>query len=317
MKRVLVTGSRGFVGMHLCSALQKEGAEVTGLDRAGKESPLPPWFAQLYPDFDADRMQRIQSDLQECAEIQAILKDGKYDTIIHLAGTAFVPEGWMNTAAVITNNTVVPVRIFQAARDANFQGRIVFVSSGEVYGTRQSMPLRESHALEPENPYAESKRSAEQHALYFVSRGLDIVIARPFNQVGPGQNPSFVIPSFLTRIREACATGQTEIVVGDLDAERDFLDVRDAARAYGTLARAGRRGEAYNICSGKPVTIRTVLQTALSVSGANLKTRTDSSLLRVEGKSIRYGSCEKIQALGWKSGISLEESVRTIWSLLP
>ncbi len=311
MKRVLITGSRGFLGQHLCLSLLRDGYEVTGLDRSGKDRKPPSWWT-LYPDSKPDQIQQVESDLGSCDQIRGVLEEQSYDFILHLAGTAFVPEGWINTADVAVNNTVVPIRLFQAARDANFKGRIVFVSSGEVYGAKHPMPLLEDFTLEPENPYAESKRSAEQYAGYFVSRGLDIVIARPFNQIGPGQNPAFVIPSFLCRIRDAAARGETEIQVGDLDAERDFLDVRDAARAYSIVAEKGIKGQAYNICSGRPVTIRRVLDLALKVTGANLKPRIDPSLLR-DGKSIRYGSCEKLMNLGWSSSVELEESIRDIW----
>ncbi|MBL8020904.1 MAG: GDP-mannose 4,6-dehydratase [Leptospirales bacterium] len=315
MKHALITGSRGFVGTHLARHLLNEGYRVSGLDRPGSGQVRPRWLSAIYSDLNKS-VESIDSTMEDCKSLGKIFASNNFDAVFHLAGTAFVPEGWKDPAGVIENNTVVPVRLFQAARDNGFKGTIVFASSGEVYGVKGTMPILESQPVAPGNPYAESKRAAEQFIPYFCEQGMRIVIARPFNHIGPGQRENFVVPSFLARIAEAQSQNKSSISVGDLESERDFADVRDVAQAYQILAERGESGEIYNICSGQPVPIRRVLDLAIEVTGSKIVPVTDPALLRPDGRSIRFGSSSKLNALGWKQRYSLKQSVQDTWKAM-
>lgn len=309
MKDAIVTGGKGFAGTHLTAALLEQGRRVTTLDRSA--SPWPEWSRRVYPSVDFNSAKSITSSLNSLEDLKSWLADTDAD-VFHLAGSAFVPESWEKTALTVESNTLVPVRLFEAARDSSFQGRIVFVSSGEVYGA-EPRAFSETAETCPETPYAQSKLAAESFVRYFVKQGLHIVIARAFNHIGPGQRDSFVVPSFLGRIREAKRTAQSKILVGDLESGRDFLDVRDVVRAYMLLAEKGEKGEIYNVCSGQATKIRTILETALNVCGASLAPEVDPALLRKEGPADRYGSNEKLTALGWSRCWSIEQTIADTW----
>lgn len=312
MKDAIVTGGRGFAGTHLTAALLGQGRHVTTVDRSA--GGWPAWTAQVYPEIDFSRTRGIASSMSSTEELGDLLRNSTAD-VFHLAGSAFVPESWEKTVLTVESNTLIPVRLFEAARNNSFRGRIVFVSSGEVYGSRPQA-FTESSDTSPETPYAESKLAAESFVRYFVKQGVEIVIARSFNHIGPGQRESFVLPSFLGRIREAMRLGQTIMRVGDLESGRDFLDVRDVVRAYILLAEKGNPGEVYNVCSGKPAKIRTILETALSICGANLRPEVDPALLRKEGPADRYGSNEKLSSLGWSRCWSMEQTISDTWKVI-
>ncbi len=312
MKDAIVTGGRGFAGTHLTAALLEQGRRVTTLDRSA--GGWPGWAKAVYPKIDFDQARGITSSMSSTEELGGLLKDSDAD-VFHLAGSAFVPESWERTVLTVESNTLIPVRLFEAARDSSFRGRIVFVSSGEVYGS-QPQAFAETSATNPETPYAESKLAAESFVRYFVKQGVQIVIARSFNHIGPGQRESFVLPSFLGRISEAVRLGQTVMRVGDLESGRDFLDVRDVVRAYMLLAEKGLPGQVYNVCSGKPAKIRAILDTALTICGANLKPEVDASLLRKEGPADRYGSNAKLCALGWSRCWTMEQTISDTWKVI-
>lgn len=309
MKDAIVTGGKGFAGTHLTAALLQQGRRVTTLDRSA--SAWPDWSRQVYPGIDFEKARSLTSSLNSMEELKTWLSDTDAD-VFHLAGSAFVPESWEKTSLTVESNTLVPVRLFEAARDSSFRGCIVLVSSGEVYG---SEPLAFSETADtcPETPYAQSKLAAESFVRFFVKQGLHIVIARAFNHIGPGQRDSFVVPSFLGRIREAKRTGQTKILVGDLESGRDFLDVRDVVSAYILLAEKGENGNIYNVCSGQATKIRTILETALRVTAASLLPEVDPALLRKEGPADRYGSNAKLTQLGWSRRWSIEETILDTW----
>lgn len=315
MKHALITGSRGFVGTHLARHLLGQGYRVSGLDRPGSGQGTPGWLSVVYSDLSKS-VELIESTMNDCESLGKIFALNDFDTVFHLAGTAFVPEGWTNPAGVIENNTVVPVRLFQAARDNGFKGTIVFASSGEVYGVKGTMPIMETQPPAPGNPYAESKYAAEKFIPYFCEQGMRIVIARPFNHIGPGQRENFVVPSFLSRIAEAQKQRANSISVGDLESERDFADVRDVSMAYQILAERGESGQIYNICSGQPVAIRRVLDLAIEVTGSDIVPTVDQALLRPDGRSIRYGSSAKLAGLGWEQRYSLKQSILDTWKAM-
>ncbi|MBI3394963.1 MAG: GDP-mannose 4,6-dehydratase [Spirochaetia bacterium] len=314
--KVLITGIHGFVGSHLCLYLLGCGDQVSGLDRRGVAPADLGRFAGRGAEPSLDTVTIFRGDLSTVESCAQLIQDSRPDAVIHLAGNAFVPGGWTDPADMLRNNALNTVQLLQGAREAGWKGRFLLASSSDVYGSASDLPITESTPTKPESPYASSKLAAEQMSLYFLRDGIETLIARPFNHAGPGQKEGFVIPSFLCRIRDAMQKGQTEMVVGDIESARDFTDVRDVARAYRILLEKGRPGEVYNVCSGKPVKIREILERAMDAAGARLAFRVDPALLRPEGPSQRYGSAAKISALGWAPELGLQNTVRDTWEYL-
>jgi GDP-4-dehydro-6-deoxy-D-mannose reductase len=318
MNLALITGIQGFAGSYLCHELLGRGDRVYGLDRqsAGARAlPLPrPGMAAIDPRRIAE-VEVFASDMSDVNQLADILRKTDANHVYHLAGAAFVPDSWKNPAATLQTNSMCPLTMLQAARQIGWQGRFLFVSSSDVYGTpaASELPLTEDSPIRAESPYALSKYTTEQFARYYDQDGIEVVIARPFNHIGPGQRQEFVVPSFLERIEAAVRASESTITVGELDAVRDFTDVRDVVRAYGLLLERGQRGVVYNICSGHPVRIREILETGLRVSGHDLRYEVDPALLRPEGANQRYGDCQRLQDLGWSARYSLEDSIRDMY----
>jgi GDP-4-dehydro-6-deoxy-D-mannose reductase len=194
---------------------------------------------------------------------------------------------------------------------------LVFTSSAEVYGRQppENIPLRETCALNPANPYAASKAAAEMLLLGEAHTfGLDVVIARAFNHIGPGQNERFVVASFAAQLAKIAAGGAPQLFVGNLDAKRDFLDVRDVVRAYVALARDGAAGEIYNVCSGTARSIRDVLRELIIAAHVPVEVRDDPGRMRPSDVPLFVGDASKLRAAtGWEPHIAFAASIRDIY----
>jgi len=295
--------------------LREGGYEVSGIDR----QPMDPehfsrFFGQdAFPGMDVP-VPVLVTDMQSPDVIRNFFAKNKCDGIIHLAGMAFPPDGWKSPSSMIQANILATANLLEGARDAGWNGRFLLISSGEVYSADPAakMPLGEDASVTYETPYAASKLAAE-HFTRFFKESFDVLIARPFNHIGPGQKGEYVVPSFLRRISEARQKGLKSVTVGDLSSGRDFTDVRDVVDAYRTLLEKGTPGETYNVCSGKPVLIKEIFETACRIVDVDLESETDPALLRPEGGNIRFGSADKIRSLGWRPKFSLEESMRAVY----
>jgi GDP-4-dehydro-6-deoxy-D-mannose reductase len=196
--------------------------------------------------------------------------------------------------------------------------RIVFASSAEVYGARDAgeYPIVETLDLRPRNPYAASKAAAEAILLgESRSFGTDVVVARAFNHIGPGQDERFVVASFAAQLARIAAGGTPKLFVGNLETARDFLDVRDVVAAYIALARDGERGEVYNVCSGRAVAIRDVLRELIAIARAPVEVREDPERKRGGAEiPLLVGNPAKLRArTGWEPKIPLVRSLREIY----
>lgn len=314
-QRTLITGINGFAGFYLTCELLRQGGEVCGLDRRGRWAPAGRAGAE---DLSAEALggvHVVEDDLSSAERFGSILCKLQPTDIVHLAGMAFVMDSWKSPAAALEANTAATLRLLEGARDSGWQGRILLISSSDVYGqpAPERLPIDESFPTDPCNPYALSKLAAESFARFFQSERTQILIARPFNHIGPDQREDFVAPSFLRQILAARDEGRKTLSVGDLRSVRDFTDVRDVARAYALLLERGEPGEVYNICSGTPVTIETLLERALAMSGVSLKCEVDPARLRPEGADARYGSAAKLQQLGWRRQYDLDATLRDMW----
>jgi len=295
--RVVVTGATGFVGGHLLAALRAAGHEPVAL--GGPHDPPP----------------AIAVDLLDSAAVRDVVAGAAPDAIVHLAGQAFVPLSVVDPLGTLAVNATGTAHVLEAARAV--RARVLVVSSAEVYGIQRAerMPLDETAVLRPGNAYAASKVAAETYALaWHRSYGLDVVVARPFNHIGPGQDERFVVASFARQLADIAGGAPPLLRVGNLEAQRDFLDVRDVAAAYVLLLANGRAGEVYNICSGRPVAIREVLRQLITIARVPVEIRDDPERMRSSDLPILSGDATKLRAeTGWEPQYSLAASLRDIY----
>jgi len=302
--RVLVTGATGFVGRHLLDALRRAGHEPIAV---GGPHDAPP---------------ALTVDLLDASAVRAIVDTAAPGAIVHLGGQAFVPQSIADPLGTLAVNATGTAHVLEAARAYRDRVqaplRVLVVSSAEVYGIQrpERMPLDEGAAVRPTNAYAASKVAAEAYALAWQrSYGLDCVIARPFNHIGPGQDERFVVASFARQLADIAAGAPAVMHVGNLAAERDFLDVRDVAAAYVLLVANGRSGEVFNICSGRTVAIREVLRQLITIARVPVEIRDDPERMRLSDLPILSGDATKLRAeTGWAPRYTLEASLRDIYA---
>ncbi len=301
--RALVTGASGFVGHYLTAALRAAGDEVlaAGSARDGEG------FAPI--------------DLADVRSLRAVIDQAEPDVIYHLAAQAFVPESIEMPYATYDANILGTARLLQAVRDwrgsSGQNPRILFTSSAEVYGRHSpsELPLTESLDTRPANPYAASKAAAEALVLAEArSFEMDVIVTRAFNHIGVGQSEHFVVSSFATQLANISAGSAPLLYVGNLQAQRDFLDVRDVVAAYLALARDGQSTQVYNICSGIPISISEILRQLITAAGVPVEVREDPARMRPSDVPVFYGSNQKIcQLTGWSPKIALRQSLREIY----
>lgn len=305
--RVLITGMNGFAGTALCELLISETSwTLLGVARSAPDHSSHPRIAWAKLDLgDADGIKRL-------------MQREKPDVIVHLAGQAHVPTSWADPWGTFESNVRSQLYLFQAILAAKISPRILVITSNEIYGAprhAQELPFRETRLLSPNNPYAVSKVAADAMALqYQRSHQLDVIVARPFNHTGPKQNGRFVVPDFARQVAEI-EVGKREPLmrVGNMSAQRDYTDVRDIARAYLALIQHGISGETYNVCSGTPRSIQSILDHLLQLTPTAIRIETDPSKFRVVDTPISYGDNSKIrQATGWQPQIPIEQTVADI-----
>ena len=298
-KEVLITGVNGFVGKHVADRFQSLGFEVTGTAR--QRSPKPEVASSL------DNY--IATDMLDARAVNRLSLDG-VSAIIHLAGRSSVGESFQHPGEYITQNPLMTHNLFDHAQRQGFEGRIVSVSTGALYDPNQPLPLHEESKTAPNSPYAIGKLSAEAVALYFKSRGIDAVIARPFNHIGPGQGTGFLLPDLYSQLRSS-EYGET-LRVGNLATRRDYTDVRDIARAYSDLATAQSLGHSiYNICSGKSLSGLEITDMIKDASGRqDVHTTIDPAKVRPNEILNIQGDYSQLHAdTGWDPQIDIRQTV--------
>ena len=302
--RVLVTGATGFVGRHLLDALRAAGHEPVAVG-----GPL-------------DGPPAVGLNIVDAQAVRRVVDAAAPEAIVHLAGQAFVPQSVADPLGTLAVNAGGTANVLEAARAYRDRVgaplRVLLISSAEVYGVQrpERMPLDENAVIRPANAYAASKAAAEAYALaWHRSYDLDCVIARPFNHIGPGQDPRFVVPSFAHQLAQIAAGAPPVMLVGNLEPQRDFLDVRDVVAAYVLLLANGRAGEVYNICSGHPVAIREVLRQLITIAGVAVEVRDDPERVRSSDLPILSGDATKLRAAtGWAPQYALATSLRDIYA---
>lgn len=301
MKNVLVTGANGFVGHHLVKELFENDIQVTAVGgRAGNAEPS---------DYVS---QYVSLDLTD-SEAAKTIDFSNIDGIIHLAGLAAVGPSFDNPMEYINTNIGIQVNLMEAALSQKKTPRFLVVSSGSLYDAKADLPITETTRVNPSSPYAVSKLGQEQMAQYYQGRGFETIIARPFNHCGPGQSPGFIVPDLAEQL-VSVERGEKEIVsVGNLDAERDYTDVRDIARAYRLILGKGVPGEIYNICSGTPRSGHDILKELKLASGIDAITKQDPEKMRPADNPIIYGDHSKLtEHTGWNPGITFDATVNDV-----
>ncbi|WP_162053124.1 GDP-mannose 4,6-dehydratase [Pontibacter pamirensis] len=311
MEKYLVTGFSGFVAKHFLDFLdeQEVPAYVLGVDIHRPEF-------NIY-GFKYVRCSFERTDLLDKDQVDNIIYQFQPSYILHLASFSSVAFSWKNPVASFANNTNIFLNLLEKVRGMNLDCRILSIGSSEEYGNvhAEDMPLKEEHPLNPISPYAVARVSQEMlSTVYVEGYGMDIVMTRSFNHIGPGQRDLFVISSFAKQlVSMARIEGKAHLVTGDTSIIRDFVDVRDVVRAYYLLLKKGKKGEIYNICSGTGTTLKEVLDKMGMILGTEVENQVNEKFIRPNDNQIIIGSNDKIkEAIGFEPSIPLDESLRDI-----
>jgi len=309
VKKALITGITGFAGSHLAELLLKEGFEVYGTIRPRSKTDNI--------DLIKNRLNLFDADLMDSHSLYSIIVKIKPDYIFHLAAQSFVQTSWASPATTMEMNVIGSVHLFEAIRRAEIDPTIQIACSSEEYGLvyPNELPIKEDNPLRPQSPYAVSKVAMDYLGYqYFQSYKMKIIRTRGFNHTGPRRGEVFVTSNFAKQIAEI-EKGKREpmIEVGNLEAKRDWTDVRDMVRAYLLAVQKGTPGEVYNICSEKTVRVGDMLEMLLKMSKVKVEIRQDPSRLRPSDVPVLLGDCTKFRkATGWKPEIPFEKTMEDL-----
>ena len=305
--RVLITGITGFAGSHLADhCLERGGMDVYGIIR---------WRSRTENiEHLQGKIKLLECDLRDATSTRDVIEEIRPDQIFHLAAQSFVPTSWRAPTESLVTNVIGQLNIFEAMRKINLKARIQIACSSEEYGMvyDNELPVTEEQPLRPLSPYGVSKVGQDVLGYqYFMSYKMDIVRTRGFNHTGPRRAPVFVVSDFAKQIADI-EKGLKEPVlyVGNLDAERDFTDVRDIVRAYYLSLEKGRSGEVYNLCSEKSWKIRDLLDRLLSQTDAKIEVKQDPARLRPSDVPRLRGDCSRFRRdTGWAPRIPFEQTL--------
>jgi GDP-4-dehydro-6-deoxy-D-mannose reductase len=305
--RILVTGAQGFAGTHLLAELSRSGShQIT----AGV-------YGAVARPVDEAGVRWISLDVTSDESTRAAIRECEPEQVYHLAGQASVGESFRSPQQTWEVNATGTLRVLEALRlEGLTSSRLLLTSSAEVYGDVDptEQPVAEETPLRPLTPYGASKAAAEMVAIQFArSATAQVVIARSFNQIGPGQDDRFVLPSVarqLVRIRQGAA--EPELRVGTLDVRRDFLDVRDGVCGYVAIMERGRSGEAYNVCSGESLLLGEVLNRLVEISRTGAKVVVDPERVRAVDIPALGGDSSRLRSLGWEPRVPLQQTLEDL-----
>ncbi len=312
--RILITGITGFVGSHLAEyCLKQPNVQVFGTVLSHHLGDELQRIEKI-----KDKIELLECDLTNRVAAARVMEKARPDKIFHLAAQSFVPTSWKSPEDTLCNNIIAQLNIFEVAREMKLDPVIVLACSSEEYGqvSENEVPVKETNPLRPLSPYAVSKIGQEKLGYqYYKSYGLKVVLTRFFNTEGPGRGQDFVTSNFAKQVAEI-EKGKREpvIYVGNLEAQRDFNDVRDMVRAYWLASEKCQYGEPYNVCSGKARTIQSVLDILLNLSKVkNIEVKQDSERMRPSDVPILEGDYSKFkEATGWQPEIPFEKTMEDL-----
>lgn len=309
MKRALITGITGFVGSHLAEFLLKEEIDVYGTVR---------WRSKTENiDHIKDKLKLKEADMRDGHSLESVIREVEPDYVFHLAAQSFVPMSWKAPADTLETNIVGTAHLLEAIRKLECDPVIQIAGSSEEYGLvyPHEIPIKETNALRPLSPYGVSKVAEDLLGWqYFKSYGIKVVRTRAFNHTGPRRGDVFVTSDLSKQIAEIEKGSREPIIyVGNLNAKRDFSDVRDVVRAYRLAVDKCEYGEVYNICSEEAVAIQSVLDLLLSMTDKNIQVKQDPARMRPSDVEILQGDCSKFrERTGWTPEIQFEKTMRDL-----
>lgn len=310
MKKVLITGITGMAGSHLADyLLTLDDVEVIGMKRWRSRDDNIAHLTSLVQFFECD--------LRDYKNVLKIIKKVKPDFIFHLAAQSFVPTSWESPAATIKDNAEMQVNIFEAVREVGINPPIQIALSSEEYGLvlPNEVPINEDNPLRPLSPYAVSKVTQDMLGYqYFKSYGLRVIRTRTFNHEGPRRGDVFVTSNFAKQIAEIEAGAKEPVIeVGNLDAKRDWTDVRDIVKGYWLAVNKCEPGEVYVLASGVTRTVQEMLDTLLSFSTVEVQIKQDPKRMRPSDVEVLWGDYSKFKkATGWTPTISFEKMLEDL-----
>lgn len=289
--RILVTGAAGFVGQHVTRILRSRGEEV--IQWSFSPGDTGPGTQLDLCDADAVAHQDVR----------------RIDAIVHLAGLAQVGRSFSEPQLFMSVNTAVVTNLFESLIAQHSNPRVLLVSTGGVYRSDDG-PITEHSPVAASNPYVVSKLAQEMLAAYYMKRGLEVMIARPFNHIGPGQQPGYLVADICSQVASLERAGGGRLTVGDLSSSRDYTDVRDVAAAYHSLLEHGRSGETYNVCSGTSHTGEEILKRICRLSTVELTIERSEALRRpTESSTVTASNAKLREDTGWSPTVPLDQTL--------
>lgn len=322
--RVLITGAAGFVGSHLIEyavrkghadfQFGKEPVEVFAADRWNVRKDnledLGPGYSGLY--------RFLEFDLTDYQSVRGLVREVMPDVIFHLAAQSFVPTSWRAPAETFAANVGGELNLFEAVRDSGCWPAIHIAGSSEEYGMvmPDEVPITEANPLRPLSPYGVSKVAQDLLGYqYHASYGMKIVRTRAFNHTGPRRGEQFATSAFAKQIAEIeVGLREPKVLVGNLEAVRDFTDVRDIVRGYWAAVEKGKPGEVYNLATGKGWAMSQVLDLLLSYSTASgIEVVKDPERMRPSDVPVLIGDAGKFRAdTGWLPAIPFAKTMKDL-----
>ena len=305
--RVLITGVTGFVGPYLANELAAEPeVELFGMAWNGNDHAT----AALLPAG----LETLTGDITDDGSIHEVLEAAKPQVVVHLAGASSGAAAWRRPAESLEINALGTLRLLEGIRRLGLDTTTIVASSGEVYGSAddEAHPLTEDSPLRPLSPYAASKASQDLVAAQYPrAYGMRVIRLRLFNHTGPRHPEQFVASSFARQIARIERGLQEPVLeVGNLDARRDFVDVRDVARAYRLAVRSDVTGDVFNVCSGRAVSIRRILELLLGLARCEVVVHPDPERMRPADIPLLIGDPRRFrEATGWVPEIPLEQTL--------
>lgn len=310
MKKVLITGITGMIGKHLAKLMHEQGYEVAGLSRATSAARYTRNIS-FYKHY--------QGDIMDVKFLRIVWKEFQPDIVFHLAAQAYNGESWKAEDTTYSLNIQGSRNVLETCLEYSPKARIIPACSSAEYGfvPDEMLPIDEDKTpLRPITPYGVSKAAMEMMARQFhLNYDMDVVLPRLFIHVGPDHPPVTALQNFARQIASIKLGLQEPVMrVGNLSSSRDFVDVRDGAKALILLSEKGQTGEVYNICAGKDWTMQESLEMLINIADIDVKVETDPTLFRPSDEKVLLGKTDKLQRLGWQTEIPFEQTLTDIYT---
>jgi GDP-4-dehydro-6-deoxy-D-mannose reductase len=303
-KRILITGCEGFIGSYLAEFLVGMGFSVYGIVYQDTRNI----------DHLGDKLFIHNCNITDKETLRSVIEEVKPNYVFHLAAQSLLSASWQDMEKTFNINVLGTIYLLEGIRKTGLAPVIEIACSADEYGYTPSNEslIKESSELRPSSPYGVSKLAIDMLShIYWQTYGMKIIRIRPFQIVGP-RKVSDACSDFARGIAEINAGKRANLIVGNLDAIRDFVDVKDAVKAMWLLAEKGKLGQDYNICSGKGYRIKDILAKLIALSPHPIEVLTDPSRMRPSDKPFLVGDNSKLRELGWAPAIRIEDTLASI-----